>query len=204
MFDSHAHPGIVTERAFVASASASAYEMLKAYKYKAIGTLTLSGKDPDFPLLEKAVSEGFSIGEIGLDKRYGSIEKQEEIFIRALEIAKEHNAFVVIHTVRMYQRTLEILRMMGIKRFMMHGFTGSPEMAQAFIAKGGIISLSPRAENTKHFRALLHLPFVTETDMNTGAEEERVLYEWNEKLSGITGSDIASRTEEMMGDALNG
>ena len=131
-----------------------------------------------------------------------SIYRQEEIFRTALEIARRYDRLAVIHSVRMNQRVLEIIREMGIHRFLMHGYTGSAEQASAFIREGGIISLSPRAERTRHFKALITLPFVTETDMRTGKEEEAALLAWNERLSALTGIDIAERTERMMKEAL--
>lgn len=203
MFDAHAHPGKdITHEAFVCSASCDEYDVLSHWKYKAIGSIPEGSGGVDFALMEKAASEGFHIGEIGLDRRFPDIAAQTIVFRKALAIAKKYNRLAVIHVVREYGKVLEIISELGIKSFIIHGFTGSSEIARIIIEKGGIISLSPRSEGTKHFRAILSLPFVTETDMVTGPEERMVLSSWNEKLKNLTGIDVEERTERMMMEAL--
>ena len=69
-------------------------------------------------------------------------------------------------------------------------------MAKKFISINGYISLSPRAEKCKDFYKLLTLPFVTETDMKTGEEEEKTLYQTNQRLSTILDRDISKESEK--------
>ena len=204
MFDAHAHPGtIIRDNALVCSAAIAEHLVLSPYKYKALGTLPGHDPSPDFSIMERAAKDGFHIGEIGLDKRFPDPAEQERIFRTALEIARDYDRFAVIHTVREYERTLSILSDMKIRKFMMHGYTGSFEMAKLFIEQGGIISLSPRGKNAKSFKALLTLPFVTETDMETGMEEEQTLEAWNSYLSEIIGIDIGKRSERIMKEVLS-
>ena len=203
MFDAHAHPGEICSNAFVSSASTCEYEILRPFRFKSIGTIAEGGLDPDFTLMEKAAKEGYHIGEIGLDRRWPDMERQVDIFIKALSIAKEYDRVAVLHTVREYGKTLDILRKLQLPRFIVHSFTGSAEIAECFIKLGGIISISPAAEKTKHFHEILKLPFVTETDMRTGKEERGVLLEWNRKLSAVTGIDIGERSERMMMEVLH-
>ena len=132
------------------------------------------------------------------------MERQEHIFRKALSIAREYDKIAVIHIVREYGKVLEIIKEMDIHQFMIHGFTGSRETAEEFIRLGGIISLSPRAVNTKHFSSLLTLPFVTETDMLTGEKEMNELEKWNHHLMALTGLDTGKRTEEIMKELLHG
>ena len=203
MFDAHAHPGAsIKDNALVCSVSGSEYAALASYKYRAAGTLALSGDSPDFTLMERYASSGFHIGEIGLDRRYPDEDKQEMIFRQALEIARRYDRLAIIHTVREYGKTLSILKEMKIGKFLLHGYTGSADMARLFIRLGGIISLGPGAERTRSFKALLTLPFVTETDMAVGEEEENVLIGWNRKLSLLTGTDTGERSERIMKEVL--
>ncbi len=202
MFDAHAHTSkTVTDKAFVCSATTDEYSILKAYRYKAIGALPGICAAPDFSLMDKAAGEGFHIGEIGIDRRYPEYG-QEEIFRTALEIARNHDRIAVIHIVRSYERTLRILKDMSIRRFLIHGFTGSRESAEEFIKAGGIISLPPRLARAKSFPSILSIPFVTETDMPAGADEEKALSEWNALLSEITGKDVEKRSERIMKEVL--
>ena len=201
MFDAHAHIGDITEEALVCTASTSDLDKVRSFPHFALGMIPEGGA-ADISRLEEAVSLGGCVGEIGLDRRYPDMPGQEKAFRAALSVAAESDRLAVIHCVRAYGRVYEIIRDMGIRRFMMHGYTGSSDMAERFLLAGGIISLSPRAEKTKNFKGLLCLPFVTETDMPTGEEERRLLSFWNMRLSEITGEDIERRSEEIMREVL--
>ena len=202
MFDSHAHIGEITDKALVCSSSCDEYDKLQPFRYKAAGILPGCPFN-DFSAMKTYAEQGWAIGEIGLDKRFSDIEVQAEIFRKALSIAADCNSFVILHVVRAYDRALHEIKHYGIKRFMVHGFSSSYEIAEDIIKAGGMISLSPKAERLKSFGRLLSLPFVTETDMKTGEEEMIVLKAWNEKLSAVTGIDIEKRSEEMMKEALS-
>ena len=203
MFDAHAHPGKnYPINALVCSASTADFGKLLPFQYKAIGAIPEGGYDVDFSLMAEAASNGWNIGEIGLDRRFPDIDKQMDIFRTALSIAREYDRIAVIHIVREYQNVYDMLKDMGIRRFIVHGYTGSAEMAKEYIKLGGIISLGPSAEKAKSFPALLSLPFVTETDMMTGSEEVEALAAWNSRLSALTGIDAAARTEKIMMEAL--
>ena len=203
MFDAHAHSGKnYPINAFVCSASTADYRKLAPFRYKALGAIPEGGYDVDFSLMAEAASMGWHIGEIGLDRRFPDMDKQIDIFRTALDIAREYDRIAVIHIVKEYQKVYDMLKDMGIRRFIVHGYTGSAEMAREYIKLGGIISLGPSAEKAKSFPALLSLPFVTETDMMTGDEEAEALAAWNSRLSALTGIDIAARTEKIMMEAL--
>ena len=201
LFDSHAHVGELTDSAFIATASTSEMESASAYRYKALGIIP-EGNEKDLDKLEAAAKDGWHIGEIGLDRRFPDMKEQEYVFRRALSVAIEHDRMAIIHVVRAYGPLYDILSDMNVRRFLVHGYTGSVEMAERLIGQGGIISLSPRAERTRDFKGLLTLPFVTETDMPTGPEQRRVLKAWNERLSELTGEDIGERSGRIMRESL--
>ena len=201
MFDAHAHIGEMTEDALVCTASVSEMEKARSFPHFAVGSIPGHG-DFDESVLRAAAMSGGHIGEIGLDRRFPDMKEQEYVFRRALSVAIEHDRMAIIHVVRAYGPLYDILTDMAVRRFLVHGYTGSVEMAERLIGQGGIISLSPRAERTKDFKELLTLPFVTETDMPTGPEQRRVLKAWNERLSELTGEDIGERSGRIMREAL--
>lgn len=201
MLDAHAHIGKLTGNAFVCTAGTEDLDKARLFPHWALGAIP-EGKEHDMDKLYQAALSGGHVGEIGLDRRYPDMDRQIEVFRDALEIAKECGRLAVIHSVREYGMIYWILSDMRIERFMMHGYTGSEEMAERFMRLGGIISLSPRAERAKSFLKLLHLPFVTETDMPTGDDEMRALDAWNRRLSDITGRDIEKESERIMREAL--
>ena len=201
MFDAHAHIGDMTEDALVCTASTAEIDKARSFPHFAIGSIPGHG-DFDESVLRAAAMSGGHIGEIGLDRRFPDMEGQEDAFRRALAVAMEYERLAVIHVVRAYGPLYDILSDMNVRRFLVHGYTGSVEMAERLIGLGGIISLSPRAERTRDFKELLTLPFVTETDMPTGPEQRRVLKAWNERLSELTGEDIGERSGRIMREAL--
>ncbi len=78
------------------------------------------------------------IGEIGLDYYWDKSkkEKQKEVFIKQLDIARRYNKSVVIHTREATNDVYEILKNYPDLKKDIHCFTGSNEMAQNFIKIG--------------------------------------------------------------------
>ncbi len=85
-----------------------------------------------------------AIGECGLDRRVEiALERQEEAFCWQLQLARRHHLPVIVHLVGHAQRALALLRSLRPDAgFVMHSFSGSAEMAAAFVKIGGSISLS--------------------------------------------------------------
>ena len=79
-----------------------------------------------------------AIGEIGLDYYWSKNEKekQKEIFIKQLDIAKKNNKAVVIHSRDAIGDIYEILKNYPYLKKDIHCFTGSIEMANNFIKIG--------------------------------------------------------------------
>ena len=84
-----------------------------------------------------------AIGEIGLDYHYEGYDKelQADCFRKQLELAKELNLPVVIHSRDATKDTMDILREYKPKG-VMHCFSGSSETAQEIIDLGMMISFT--------------------------------------------------------------
>lgn len=87
-----------------------------------------------------------AIGEIGLDfyKNYSDRKKQEDIFRKQIQIAKELGLPVVIHMREAEEKTIRILREEGAYEIggVMHCFTGSYETMKKAVDMGFFISYS--------------------------------------------------------------
>jgi len=87
-----------------------------------------------------------AIGETGLDFHYdfSSREKQQDSFVRHLEIAAELNLPVVIHSREAFDETMKILdsHRSDLKGVVFHCFSESVEQAKAVLEKGWFISLT--------------------------------------------------------------
>jgi len=84
-----------------------------------------------------------AVGEIGLDYYYSpeTREAQLKLFGEQLELAREKNLPVVIHTREADDDTLALLREIP-SRGIIHCYTGTPEAARRFLDLGFYISIS--------------------------------------------------------------
>ena len=142
----------------------------------------LQSPESDLDVLAQWVDEKRSddcfaaIGEIGLDFYLperctpAAREKQEYFFCRQLEIARQYDLPVLLHTLRSVDTVLKFLRQYGVKRGIAHAFNGSMQQAQAYIHQGFKISFCGTVtyERAKQRRTLAkELPIdaiVVETD----------------------------------------
>ena len=86
-----------------------------------------------------------AIGECGLDYYYmhSPRDVQREVFAEQIELAKEHNLALVIHTRDAWAETFEILRSVGAPpRTVVHCFTGGPDEARIALDLGFVLSFS--------------------------------------------------------------
>ena len=96
----------------------------------------------DLEYLERQINENrkkvVAIGEIGLDYYYGkeNQDKQKDLFVNQLRLAKKYNLPVVIHTRDAFNDTYNILKEEGINKGVIHCFSSSFEVALKFIELG--------------------------------------------------------------------
>lgn len=113
-----------------------------------------------------------AVGECGLDLKQGApLLQQQRIFEAQIELAERHRQPLLIHSVGTHDTVLSILRKHRFTLpFLMHGFSGSPEQAQALVSQGAFIGVSgvithSRARKTRRVMARLPLEaLVLETD----------------------------------------
>lgn len=84
-----------------------------------------------------------ALGEIGLDYYWDDVprDKQKDIFVKQIKIAKKYNKPIVIHARDAYEDTYEILKQ-AAHRGIMHCYSGSAQMAKRYIDIGFYISLA--------------------------------------------------------------
>lgn len=94
----------------------------------------------------KNLDKVVAIGELGLDYHYTNspIEKQKEVFIAQIELAKELNLPIIVHTRDAEDDTIEILKKYEAHKVcgVIHCFSGSDKLAQACLEMGFFISFS--------------------------------------------------------------
>lgn len=84
-----------------------------------------------------------ALGEIGLDYYWDDVphDKQKDVFLKQINIAKKHDKPIVIHARDAYEDTYTILKQ-AAHRGIMHCYSGSVEMARRYIEIGFQISLA--------------------------------------------------------------
>lgn len=162
---------------------------MSPFKYRSVGLLP--GRSGNIEEAEDYLEKGYFLGEIGLDKRFPDKEGQIIRFRKGLEIAKKYKTLVTIHSVGYLDVTLALLREIRPERFILHSFSSSLEVAGEIEKLGGFISLSPKAQRTKHFSSLIkNTHFLIETDMETGDEEKKTLSSFYSTLCTLLDKDV--------------
>ncbi len=148
-------------RFFCNGATPSDWEAVKSLSRSCDGVVPFFGVHPWYideavPDWEKTLAGYLSdtaarIGEIGLDraKRGISFERQLEVFRTQLDIASEMQRPFTVHCVQAWDALLQELHRRvpraGHKTpFIIHWFSGSPEVAGDLVKLGAYISFSPR------------------------------------------------------------
>lgn len=105
--------------------------------------------EKDFKLLETMSIDPrtVAIGECGFDcNRGGSAEYQREVFLRHAALSEKTQKPLIIHCVGRYGLLLDLHRQLKPKQlWVVHGFTGKPELARQLAAEGIGISLGKKS-----------------------------------------------------------
>jgi len=87
-----------------------------------------------------------AIGEIGLDyfkkPTDAQKEKQKQIFIQQLDLAKELNLPVILHCRMAHDEVIEILASRNIDRGVVHCFTGTLDQAEKYVNLGFYLGIN--------------------------------------------------------------
>jgi TatD DNase family protein len=96
------------------------------------------------------VNSACAIGEVGLDYWYKWVRKddakkelQRKVFQRQLDIAKEFNLPVVIHSRGSWRDCLNMAKATGIRKAVFHWYSGPLDVLEDILAAGYLISASP-------------------------------------------------------------
>lgn len=103
----------------------------------------------EFELLRQMAADPrtVAIGECGFDRnRGGSADYQRDIFLRHVDISEKMEKPLVIHCVGRYGMLMDLHRKLKPRQlWIVHGFTGKPELARQLAAEGIAISLGLRS-----------------------------------------------------------
>ena len=104
---------------------------LGMYPDKAV-SLTDKEIDEEIKLIKK--SNPVAIGEVGLDNfRVENIERQKEVLIKFINLAKELDIPIIVHSRKAEEETLKLLEENNAKKVIMHCFSGNKELTDKAI-----------------------------------------------------------------------
>jgi TatD DNase family protein len=142
-----------------------------------------------------------AVGEIGLDFSIENAdrERQTAIFERQLQTAEEHGLPVVIHCVKAYDELIAGLRKRRMKAAVIHGFTGSPELARQLVRDGLFVSFGEQSfRSVRTVEALRKIPL--ENVFLESDESALSIEEIYEKAAAVLGLDVSALQDTMMGN----
>lgn len=197
MFDAHCHIGTLRcTDALVCTSRVEEYGSIKDFTHRAYGILEPGRQDLDALDGVLATDADALVGEVGMDARWP--DDGRGLLDDILHIISKHKRPFVLHVVRRHEEVLGILAAAGIDLpFMVHGFTSSPQVALRYMRLGGIISLGPSCPATRHYRELLDLPFLLESDMPLSPDSQGVLDRLYTQVAADMGIE-RPRLEEMI------
>ncbi len=145
-----------------------------------------------------AAREGVDcIGEVGLDTKFvpETIEKQREVFMVFVEMAKELDAFMNLHTAGTWEEVYEIVSKAGVERANFHWYTGPHHLLEKLRASGYSISINPAVQiQKKHQEIVKKAPLDMMLVESDGPYEYRGL-----KLSPLMVPQVVAQIAELKG-----
>jgi len=130
--------------------------------------------DPSYKELKKliATEKCLGIGEIGLDKHFGTnLDLQLQVFRNQLELAKQSTKKVlIIHCVKAYQEIIQEKKSSNDDlKWVLHGFNGSEELIRSLIRFGFYFSIGdmlfhPKSKISRFFHQIPSERLFLETD----------------------------------------
>lgn len=150
----------------------------------------------------------FAVGEIGLDKSIEApMDAQQRIFEAQVEIAEFTDLPVVLHVVKAFNEVIEFAKVhRPAVPMIIHGYNGSPQMAEALLKAGFMISFGEAIakEHSKIVESLLLVPadrLFLETD--EGDLDIREIYHFASEVKGIPEDQLRKQIFENARNTLS-
>ena len=126
----------------------------------------------DYKIFDSLPSKIVGIGEIGLDYHYGKEDrdKQIDLFIKQLDIARKYNLPVIIHSRDAINDTINILKNYKDLKKVLHCYSGSIESARELIkldtyfGVGGVLTFKNSTNLVQTIKKIPLDRIVIETD----------------------------------------
>ncbi len=110
--------------------------------------------DAEISFIRENKDKMVAIGEVGLDFKEDkeNIERQKEIFYKFINLALELDKPIIVHSRKAEKECIEILEKSGIKKVIMHCFSGKFSLAKKIESLGWFLSIPASVKNSEHFQ----------------------------------------------------
>jgi len=126
--------------------------------------LSESELDKEIGFIKSYKENIVAIGEVGLDLNEPSLgdekktlEKQKNALKKFVELSKEIDKPLVIHSRKAETETIEFLESLNAKKVLMHCFSGKKKLIRRIIDNGWYLSVPANIKNATHFQKLVEL-----------------------------------------------
>ena len=103
-----------------------------------------------FDFIKSRIQDAVAIGETGLDFWYKSVkdnqsekDKQKASFSKHLDIAKEFDLPIIIHSRGAWSECLDMTKQAGVRKALFHWYSGPLDVMQGVLEAGFYVSTSP-------------------------------------------------------------
>ncbi|MFQ5475386.1 MAG: TatD family hydrolase, partial [Candidatus Nanoarchaeia archaeon] len=101
-------------------------------------------------------SKPIAIGEVGLDYKWGKDKKQQkEHFQKMIDLAKELDIPLIVHSRKAEEDAIEILESNSLKKVVMHCFNGNFRLVKRSAGNGWVFSIPTCINKNEHFQKLV-------------------------------------------------
>lgn len=150
-----------------------------------------------FEQLEKLADKPnvLAIGECGLDRAIEtSIELQENVFTRQVELAERKNKPLIIHAVRAYPDLIRIKKTRKVNiPWILHGYNGNAQTTDQLLKHDFYFSIGPAIlkQQEKHIESLAKIP-TQQLFMETDDMPEKIesIYTFVARILNLSRSDL--------------
>jgi TatD DNase family protein len=123
-----------------------------------IDALLMSGKEieKEIEFIKKNKKKIIAIGEVGLDlKKSDNLENQKKILEKFINLAKELDKPIIIHSRKAEKEVIEFLESFKIKKVVMHCFSGNMNLVKRIINNNWCLSIPANIKNSTHFQSIV-------------------------------------------------
>ena len=111
----------------------------------------------EIEFIRKNKNKIIAIGEVGLDflNEGADRENQKRVFQKFIELAKELDKPLVVHSRKAEKECIEMLEKSNVKKVIMHCFSGKKTLIDKIAGKGWMFSVPASVKYNEHFQNLV-------------------------------------------------